>query len=94
MKRAFNQGVQPSLYFWRDQHGHEIDLIVDQGTRLIPVEIKSGSTFHEDWLKNLTWFSGLQTNSEPFLVYGGDKSFSHMKTSVLPWTELESIPYQ
>jgi predicted AAA+ superfamily ATPase len=94
MKRAFNQGVQPSLYFWRDQHGHEIDLIVDQGTRLIPVEIKSGSTFHEDWLKNLTWFSNLQTNCDRFLVYGGEKSFSHMNASVLPWTELESLPYQ
>lgn len=53
------QGVEPNLYFWRDQHGHEIDLLEDMGTFLKPIEIKSGSTFSSDWLNNLNWFSKL-----------------------------------
>lgn len=45
MKISFCTGIQPNLYFWRDQHGHEIDLILEVAHRLVPVQIKSGATF-------------------------------------------------
>ena len=32
------------LYFWRDSAGHEVDLLIPQGNRFMPVEIKSGAT--------------------------------------------------
>jgi serine/threonine protein kinase len=28
-----------NLYFWRNNLGDEIDVVIDQGTRLVPVEI-------------------------------------------------------
>ena len=92
MKLSFNKGESPGLYFWRDQHGHEIDLIIDKGSELIPIEIKSGATFHNDWLKNLAWFANLQSNSSDYLVYGGDETFTHNKTNVVPWSELGILP--
>ena len=91
IKLLCNRGIQPPLYFWRDQHGHEIDLINDLGTKLTPVEIKSGATFQTDWLKNLEWFAKLQTNVDSFLVYGGDKKFVHSGVTILPWTSIEQI---
>jgi len=30
------------LYFWRDSVGHEVDLLIPQGNRFMPVEIQSG----------------------------------------------------
>jgi len=44
MKAHHNVGQRPSLSFFRDAHGLEIDLIVERGTQLIGVEVKSGAT--------------------------------------------------
>ena len=33
-------GIMPTLYYYRDSGGHEIDLVIEQGMRLYPVEIK------------------------------------------------------
>ena len=46
-----NRGREPDLYFWRDSRGNEIDLVVDLGQRLLPIEIKSGETVVEDFFQ-------------------------------------------
>ena len=38
----------PPLSFWRDATGHEIDILIDAGERIIPVEVKSGQTIAGD----------------------------------------------
>lgn len=43
-KTILHRGLQPQLYFWRTAKGQEVDLIVDRGDELIPVEIKSSGT--------------------------------------------------
>ncbi len=53
-KRFHHDGRQAPLYFWRDQHGHEVDLVVDRGTPLFPIEIKSGQTFQKDFITALS----------------------------------------
>ena len=42
VKSKFNKGEKPAFFFWRDSNGNEVDLIVEQETKLIPIEIKSG----------------------------------------------------
>ena len=34
----------PPLFFWRDRTGHEVDLVIEAGDTLFPVEIKSTQT--------------------------------------------------
>ena len=53
MKEAYNRGIRPELYFYRDSHGAEVDLIIREGGSLTPVEIKSASTLSMDFLKGL-----------------------------------------
>jgi predicted AAA+ superfamily ATPase len=38
------KGKRADLYFWRSHEGLEVDLIIQIGTRLIPVEVKLTST--------------------------------------------------
>ena len=45
VKSRFNRGLPGNLYFWRDRKGDEVDILVEVGKYLIPVEIKSGKTF-------------------------------------------------
>jgi predicted AAA+ superfamily ATPase len=50
VKERFNAGQPADLYFWRDNIGHEVDVVFEAQGRLQPVEIKSGATFVTEWL--------------------------------------------
>jgi predicted AAA+ superfamily ATPase len=39
-----NRGEDPKVYFWRTSTGVEVDLIIDTGISLIPIEVKLSST--------------------------------------------------
>ena len=78
---------QAPLYHWRDATGHEIDVLIDSGDRLIPVEIKSGSTIAATACDTINWWTSLPGNPNKggVLVYGGDRSFDFKGVRVLPW---------
>ena len=84
-KRFVNVGREPPLYFWRDQHGHEIDLIIDRGDHLECIEIKSGQTFAPDFVANLSWMADLQGHSGGKLIYGGGENFAFKDFQVESW---------
>lgn len=44
VKVFLHAGKQPPLYFWRSSDGLEVDLIVDYGGKLFPLEIKATQT--------------------------------------------------
>ena len=44
---------QPPLFFWRDRSGHEVDLLIEEGGALYPLEMKSGATVGGDMLDAL-----------------------------------------
>jgi len=87
VKSRFNQGRPSNLYFWRDYQGNEVDVIIDHGTTLIPLEIKSGKTFHPEFTKGIKKWSTLagSLSAPPVLVYGGDESLHSSGVKVIPW---------
>jgi predicted AAA+ superfamily ATPase len=76
IKNRFNQGQEKNLYFWRDHTGNEIDVIIEQGENLIPVEIKSGQTITATAFKALhKWLRLAGEDASPAaLIYGGEKA--------------------
>ncbi len=44
IKSFYNQGLEPPLYFYRDTNQKEIDLLIEHGRSLYPVEIKTTAT--------------------------------------------------
>src|SRR3989339_478239 len=56
LKQHYNLDQQPGLYFWRDQQGHEVDCIIDIGSRPVPVEVKAGKTVVSDFFKELSFW--------------------------------------
>ena len=77
-KGALNKGIRPEIYFYRDSHGNEVDLLIKEMGGLIPVEIKSGSTFTKDFLKGLHHFQGLglERVSSGSVLYNGEQEHS------------------
>jgi len=76
MKARYNQAMDPRLYFYRDVSGHEVDLLFQHGSRLIPIEIKSSKTFNSSHLDGLKYFHKQtpEKAEDGALIYGGDKA--------------------
>jgi uncharacterized protein len=86
--KAFaHRGETPPLYFWRDQTGHEVDLILDTGKNLVPIEVKSGETVATSFFNGLRYFISLGSPSLPsgVLIHGGDASYQRENFIVRPW---------
>lgn len=75
LKARFNKGLDPNLYFYRDQQKNEVDVIYKHGHELIPIEIKSSMTFNSSFLKSLNFFQKLnpERSTRGFLIYAGDQ---------------------
>ena len=92
VKYYANRGMRAPVYFWRDKTGHEIDCIIEENNRLIPIEIKSGETITSDYFKNLDFWKALSNSQEKgFVVYGGDQVQKREKAAVVPWNTLEIL---
>ena len=78
MKARLNQGLDPNLYFFRDNHKNEVDLIYKKAHDLIPIEIKSAKSFDHSFLKGLKYFRQLTIDRVPcgYLVYAGSMSYN------------------
>ncbi len=73
LKARYNQGKEPELYYFRDKRGLEIDLILNRGRSLLPVEIKSAMTYDLSFAKNLQKFLSIAKDTfSPTVVYSGD----------------------
>jgi predicted AAA+ superfamily ATPase len=72
LKGLYNQGKPNNLFFWRDNTGNEIDLLIKRGETRVPVEIKSGQTITDDFFKGIKYWNKLTQTEGGYLVYGGD----------------------
>ena len=92
LKTMFNQGKNPGLYYFRNQNGLEIDLIVSKGRDLTPIEIKSGSSFDASFSKNIKMFRKLSDSiKDGYVVYGGDVRVKIEDTEFVNFREVSSI---
>ena len=89
-KNFVHRGEEPALYFWRDSGGHEVDLVIDLGARLIGLEIKSAETIASDFFDGLKRWRELtgQPDGPAALVYAGDRTFRQHRVALYPWYAL------
>ncbi len=75
IKSRYNQGWDPSLYFYRDNQRNEVDIIYKRANELIPIEIKSAKTFNQEFTKGLEYFSKLvgERCGLKSVIYAGDQ---------------------
>ncbi len=85
LKSFIHAGVEAPRYFWRDSAGHEVDLVLDRGTYLDAIEIKSSATFDPSFNEGLKFFAKLQGHAGGAVVYGGEESFPHGGFAVRGW---------
>ncbi len=90
VKYCRHHGLNHGLYFWRDNIGTEIDLLIERAGTLWPVEMKSGATFQSEWLRGLhTWcrHAAQAQRGQAMLVCSAPGHFEYQGAIVANWRE-------
>lgn len=92
MKTKLHNALSMDLYYWRDNTGHETDLLIDGLSTLMPLEIKAGQTITDDFFKNIRFFQKISGVTKSLLVYSGDQQQQRSSDiHVLPWNKISGI---
>jgi uncharacterized protein len=92
MKYRFNNLLTPHLYFWRDNTGHELDVLIDHGTGLYPIEIKSGKTITPEYFKGLQYWHKISGTSGGTVIFAGDVQQRRSNgITIFPWNKTADI---
>jgi predicted AAA+ superfamily ATPase len=93
LKKRFNVGLDNNFYFYRDNHGNEVDLLQESGYQLNLFEIKSGQTFTSHFLKGLDYLRKLIPDriARSNLIYAGDQEMTVNNHRVVNYKNLNVI---
>ncbi|MBL8232777.1 MAG: ATP-binding protein [Bryobacterales bacterium] len=74
LKVFVNRGEEPRLYFWRTSAGAEVDIVVDTGERLVPIEVKLSATPRPGMSVGIQAFQAAygERAAEGFVVHSGE----------------------
>lgn len=71
IKKSAHSGRNDKYYFWRDKNQKEIDLVRENGSSVIPIEIKASETFHTSFTQSIKYWMKLAQVEEAQVIYGG-----------------------
>jgi predicted AAA+ superfamily ATPase len=74
LKSRLNQGMDHNLYYYLDQHKHEVDLLYLDGNNITAIEIKSASTYHPQFIKGLEYIKKILGDNiiNGYVIYTGE----------------------
>ena len=94
MKWRAHRGLPQRMFHLRHAKGLEIDLIVEEGSRVMAVEVKSASTVARDFFTSLKRVGDDIAARDPHvefdarIIYGGDATQRRGDATVIPWNRL------
>ena len=84
-------GKEPNIYFWRDSNQNEVDLLIENNSKLQAIEIKSAATMNPVFFKTLKTFQSISNiNSDSMaVVYGGDLNYQTENGMFVSWKNMK-----
>ncbi|MBI4952815.1 MAG: ATP-binding protein [Myxococcales bacterium] len=81
--------VRPGVFFWRTEAGGEVDLVVTDGTRVVPIEIKLGSAVDHHALRGLRQCMADLGVARGYVVVGsGERTRIGSDIELVPWSDV------
>ena len=65
-----------------------MDLLVEDGEKLFPIEIKSGQTVSASMFDGLDYWRNLDKGTDGMLIYGGSESYVRNGLRVWSWANV------
>jgi len=93
LKYRYHRGKRNNLHLWREAKGNEVDLLIENGPDVLPVEIKAGAAIADDDFKGLRAFTGRLPVPPPVsaLAYGGNERPSGSEATVWRWADVPEL---
>lgn len=93
IKTQYNNNKGANLYFYRDNHHNEVDVLLITGDQYIGIEIKSAETFTTEFLKGLNFLRKIDPErfKSGYIVYAGDYQQSINELDLIQYKNLEVI---
>ncbi len=90
IKSSYNEGREPTLTFWRDSTGNEVDLLQYLNGKQYAYEIKSGATFSPDFFKGISKWAKLSGAGQEqcFAIYNGEENMKTSAGELVIWSNL------
>lgn len=90
LKNRYNAGLDNNLYFYRDNHGNEVDIMQEAGYQLNLFEIKSAETFTPHFLKGLDYLKKIVPDrvGKSNLVYAGSDEMTIKEHRIVNYKNL------
>jgi len=90
LKNRYNAGLDNNLYFYRDNHGNEVDIMQEAGYQLNLFEIKSAETFTPHFLKGLDYLKKIVPDrvGKSNLVYAGSDKMTIKEHRIVNYKNL------
>lgn len=90
LKQRAASGLGRSMYYWRDNKGVEVDLVLELQKKDLPVEIKAGKTFAPDYTKSIGIWNEWSGNKGGLVAYGGEQEFiDSKKIRIANWKNID-----
>lgn len=89
LKCHLHNGTNPHIYFWRESNGAETDLIIEKQDSVIAIEVKSGETFNNEFLKNLNILSKHHPDHKfrKYIIFNGQTGGQIKDVNFITWKE-------
>ncbi len=93
IKYYSSDGRNAPLYYFRDNIGNEVDLLIEKAREVFGIEIKAGRTVNSDWFKGIEYLRRVMGNSiiGRGIVYGGNEEFKREGAGVYPYSRINSL---
>jgi hypothetical protein len=95
LKARLNAGEPPSLSFFRDRRGREVDVVAEVSDGFVATEARSGATVPGDAFDGLRAFDAVAATAWPErqvrrrVIYGGDERQLRSYAAVVPWSQID-----
>lgn len=93
LKGFYNRRQQARIYFWRDQTGHEVDIVIEKGAQLCAVEVKATATASLNAFDTLRFwqkFAGTDKSTQ-FVAYTGSDRQAWNDGTFIDWQSIGDI---
>lgn len=91
-KQHDHAGLQERLWFYRDSHGNEVDLLAGSETDFSAWEIKASMTVSTEFFNGIEKLSKI-TNSlkSKAILYGGNARQKRQGFDIIPWNQIDQV---
>jgi len=90
VKQNYNNNLHINFYYWRDKSGNEVDLLYEKDNKINAIEIKSSSTFSQEFIKELNYLEKITEDEiNKKVIYSSMKDTRYKDVLLQGWKNIK-----